>query len=157
MTADFSTCMQIQCGAITQDQAGADLLYACSKAGYVGARACADQLCAPYKQAMIQNQECPAAVADSALAAPIYLPKPTSQTMPNIVADARRNGGGSPSSVPFSPDTILNPMPRIVAPPMDSGMEQTCGGFASWVSANPVMAGLGLVGLYFVLQGMRGK
>ncbi len=42
------TCLKIQCGAITQDQAGVELLADCSFAGFAGAQSCADPLCAPY-------------------------------------------------------------------------------------------------------------
>ncbi len=45
---DPVTCLKIQCGAITQDQAGNDLLADCSFAGFAGAQSCADPLCAPY-------------------------------------------------------------------------------------------------------------
>lgn len=210
MRADLSTCQQIQCGAITQEQAGMDLLLACSEAGYVGARSCADQICSPFMEAMIANHECPSpgggGLSPSMLDTPIYktggdgclgfhcgvpgsqsvtgcggyfgdractdvciqaqlwpeagpcggasMPKATSQVMPRIVDVARRNGGPVPDNRIFGPDTILNPMPRIVTPPREE-MPQVCGTFASWVSTNPVMAGVGLVALYFVLRNLK--
>lgn len=161
MRADLSTCQQIQCGAITQDQAGADLLLACSEAGYVGARACADSLCSPYITAMRANGECPSYSGDggdviSMLAQPIYMPKPTTQTMPRIIDLAKKASGGvMPGSQIYGPDTILNPMPRIVTAPAEGEMAKVCSTFASWVDTNPLLATLGLVGLYFLLTGVK--
>jgi len=40
-----TVCQQIQCGLITQSQAGYDLLLACSRAGYAGVRTAFDPLC----------------------------------------------------------------------------------------------------------------
>jgi len=45
---DPVTCLKIQCGAITQEQAGLDLLADCSFDGFAGAMSCASPLCAPY-------------------------------------------------------------------------------------------------------------
>lgn len=45
---DPLTCLKIQCGAITQDQAGLDLLADCSFGGFAGAMSCASPLCSPY-------------------------------------------------------------------------------------------------------------
>jgi hypothetical protein len=45
---DESTCLQIQCGAITQDQAGAELIADCMDAGYVGVKGCTDPACSPW-------------------------------------------------------------------------------------------------------------
>lgn len=42
------TCLKIQCGAITQEEAGIDLLADCSFGGFAGAMSCASPLCAPY-------------------------------------------------------------------------------------------------------------
>jgi hypothetical protein len=44
---DAETCLQIQCGAISQAQGG-PLLVDCMNAGYAGARGCSDPNCAPY-------------------------------------------------------------------------------------------------------------
>ena len=43
-----ATCLQIQCGSISQAQAGLPLLAACSFDGFAGVRTCQDPLCAPY-------------------------------------------------------------------------------------------------------------
>lgn len=45
---DPKSCLMIQCGIITPDQAGMDLLADCSFAGFQGSMSCADPLCAPY-------------------------------------------------------------------------------------------------------------
>ena len=45
---DPVTCLKIQCGAITQEEAGLDLLADCSFGGFAGAMSCASPLCAPY-------------------------------------------------------------------------------------------------------------
>ena len=45
---DPTKCLQIQCGAISQAEAGIDLLADCSFDGFAGVRTCSDPLCAPY-------------------------------------------------------------------------------------------------------------
>ena len=45
---DPVTCLKIQCGAISQEQAGLDLLADCAFDGFAGAMSCASPLCAPY-------------------------------------------------------------------------------------------------------------
>jgi hypothetical protein len=45
---DPVTCLRIQCGDITQAEAGLDLLADCSFAGFSGSQSCADPLCSPY-------------------------------------------------------------------------------------------------------------
>lgn len=45
---DESTCLQIQCGAISQEQAGAELIADCMDAGYFGAKGCTDPACSPW-------------------------------------------------------------------------------------------------------------
>ena len=42
---DRTLCRKIQCGLVTQSQAGYDLLLACSRAGYVGVRTAFDPIC----------------------------------------------------------------------------------------------------------------
>lgn len=45
---DPAICLKIQCGAITQAEAGIDTLADCSLAGYAGVKTCQDPLCWPY-------------------------------------------------------------------------------------------------------------
>ncbi len=42
---DADTCLRIQCGLITQAEAGLQTLYDCAAAGYAGARSALDPLC----------------------------------------------------------------------------------------------------------------
>jgi hypothetical protein len=42
---DPETCLQIQCGTISQDEAGLDLIAACADFGYAGVKACVDPGC----------------------------------------------------------------------------------------------------------------
>lgn len=45
---DPEVCLKIQCGAMTQAEAGPELLRNCTFGGFQGVRTCADPLCAPY-------------------------------------------------------------------------------------------------------------
>lgn len=45
---DESTCLQIQCGAIPQSEAGMQLIADCANAGWAGARSCSDPACGPW-------------------------------------------------------------------------------------------------------------
>jgi hypothetical protein len=45
---DAATCLRIQCGGISQDEAGMKLIQDCANAGYAGARSCADPVCSPW-------------------------------------------------------------------------------------------------------------
>lgn len=45
---DRATCLRIQCGGISQDQAGMQLIQDCANAGYAGARSCMDPACSPW-------------------------------------------------------------------------------------------------------------
>jgi hypothetical protein len=47
---DPLTCLQVQCGNITQDQFGLDNLADCAFGGFPGVRSCNDPLCEPYCQ-----------------------------------------------------------------------------------------------------------
>ena len=46
---EFADCLAIQCGAVSQQEAGFDKLVKCSDAGYVGARSPFDPLCDKYR------------------------------------------------------------------------------------------------------------
>jgi hypothetical protein len=45
---DRATCLQIQCGGISQAQAGMQLIQDCANAGYAGVRSCMDPACSPW-------------------------------------------------------------------------------------------------------------
>jgi len=155
MTVDQAICQQIQCGALTQSQAGPDLVAACSAAGYVGARSCNDPVCDPYTAAMIANGVCPPVYPT---ASPIptpsaTLPSATTAPMPSIIATA----------------PVVAPMPVITVPIMQQRMPQivnttpavltqaSCdNSFAQWVSDNPLLALAGLAAVAYVCANARG-
>lgn len=71
------------------------------------------------------------------------LPTPTTMVMPGMVVTAQTV---APDPQPdLTPQDLLKPLPSIV----DNQPTQVaqCNSFAQWVDANPVMAGLLLVGL----------
>jgi hypothetical protein len=45
---DPVVCLKIQCGVITQEQAGQKVLFSCANSNFTGVRSCYDPLCAPY-------------------------------------------------------------------------------------------------------------
>ena len=53
MTDLFDTCLAIQCGAMTQQQAGMEQLAECSQAGYVGARVPWDPACSQFNEQVV--------------------------------------------------------------------------------------------------------
>jgi hypothetical protein len=76
---DFdSTCLQIQCGAISQSQAGMDTIMACARAGHVGVRSCFDPACAPW-----------CAKHPSTAGSPVLLRSDVVAPMPSITSTAR--------------------------------------------------------------------
>lgn len=78
-------------------------------------------------------------------AVPSPLPHATTQPMPSVVSQ------GVPNNQLFSPTSLLNPMPQIVAGP--KAAPSPCSGLTQWVNDNPVMAaGLLLAGLLFAMR-----
>lgn len=135
MNVDISTCQQIQCGAITQAQAGPDLLLGCAEAGYGGsAQGCTSALCQPYMPAMIANGYCNAAPAIGPSTSPVYLPSATSSSPASIVAAATMPTGNIP------PQSLLQPLPQMVPNPPLASMPSVCDAFSVWVSQNPLLA-----------------
>jgi hypothetical protein len=59
-------CRQIQCGALAQSEVSSDVLLACSAAGFVGVKGCADADCSPYRSQMAARGVCPTAVVEQA-------------------------------------------------------------------------------------------
>ena len=171
MPVDTSTCQQIQCGALTQEQAGVDLLMQCSMAGYAGSRNCSDPVCKPFVpqilrgtsgQALQCRAQVPVAITDvkkiyvPAPSGPVaaVMPRAVDAALPDLVAQSRGNAlaqGELPRSAVLNPRALLNPLPQIVPEPMDLAGPQVCSAFASWVSANPVLAALGLVAAYLLV------
>jgi hypothetical protein len=80
---DRATCLQIQCGAITQDQAGMQLIIDCANAGFAGARSCLDPACSPWRDSM------PGWCGFSSGPAPVLLRSDVVAPMPSITSTAR--------------------------------------------------------------------
>ena len=81
------------------------------------------------------------------------MPQPTTLSMPSITQDA--NAPGVPSVQPnMIPSLLDKPMPSIVnsAPAvMPSCPMAQCDTVTSWVSANPLLAGLIVAGLWYLV------
>jgi len=145
LTPTHDTCLQIQCGAITQEQAGPGLLAACSAAGYVGAKACGDPACDPYKAAMVVNGMCPGAAPPSS---PVPMPTATTARMPSITKSVAPMPVVTPALMQQRMPNIVNPAPAVIAPP--------CGDtFSQWVDQNRAVAVGGLVVLALLMLGGR--
>jgi hypothetical protein len=145
LTPTQDTCTQIQCGAITQEQAGPALVAACSAAGYVGAKTCDDPACNPYKAAMVANGMCPGAAPPSS---PVPMPTATTARMPSITKSVAPMPVVTPSLMNQRMPSIVNPAPAVMAQP--------CGDtFAQWVNQNKAVAVGGLVVLALLMLGGR--
>jgi hypothetical protein len=72
---DRATCLRIQCGGISQDQAGMQLIQDCANAGYAGVRSCMDPACSPW--------------CASSGPAPVLLRSDVVAPMPSITSTAR--------------------------------------------------------------------
>ena len=145
MTADQATCTQIQCGAITQDQAGMDLLEACSTAGYVGVKGCSDPACSPYSSLMQANGMCASAAP---MPSPIPMPSATTAKMPSITQSVASMPVVTQVGMSQRMPQIVNPTPAVIQAP--------CGdAFAQWVNANPLLAVGALAVLAYVMLGKR--
>lgn len=81
---DESTCLQIQCGAISQAQAGMSLVVDCANAGWSGARSCSDPLCSPWINTIPGCGQPPANTP-----APVLLRSQVVAAMPSITTTAR--------------------------------------------------------------------
>lgn len=57
----------------------------------------------------------------------------------------------------LGPVTLVAPMPSITAPPNAVGATAppACNSMDSWVNGNPLLAALGIVGVFFLLGGRR--
>ena len=80
---DASTCEQIQCGAISQTQAGMQLIMDCANAGYSGARSCSDPLCSPW------TSRIPGCASGAPSVQPVLLRSDVVAPMPSITTTAR--------------------------------------------------------------------
>lgn len=89
-----SICLQIQCGAISQDQAGQQLIVDCMNAGYAGARSCNDPACGPWISRIPGCVPTPSATPQVLLRSDVVAP------MPSIVSAAWRGCASVPNPCP---------------------------------------------------------
>ncbi len=127
-----SVCLQIQCGAISQDAAGLQLIMDCANAGWAGVRSCIDPACSPWRNRIpgcAQNSG--PVVAPVALpAAPVLLRSDVVAPMPSITGTARRGCEAVVSNCPSA--------------------------LGTWLESNPWMAiGLALAGGYLLFGGRK--
>lgn len=135
------TCNRIVCGFMNQDEAGVDLLIACSRAGFAGARAgCKDQFC----QSFAQPGECDE--ADVVLEPENqYFTMPTADFFPFEFPPVEEG----------PPETLRSPMPSItpVSGNMYQGSPPAAGcGFSGWVADNPGLAVAALAAAFLLLK-----
>ena len=83
---DESTCLQIQCGAISQAAAGMSLVMDCANAGWAGARSCSDVQCSPW---INQIPACRPSASNPNAPAPVLLRNQVVASMPSITTTAR--------------------------------------------------------------------
>jgi hypothetical protein len=97
---DASTCVQIQCGAISQTQAGMQLIVDCANAGYSGVRSCFDPACSPWRSRIPGCSLAPNAPSPVLLRSDVVAP------MPSITTTAR--GGCQQQSRPACPSPLAS-------------------------------------------------
>jgi hypothetical protein len=112
---DPEVCLRIQCGRISQEEAGIPLLADCAFAGFQGSQSCADPLCAPY------CGETANAVAQASFPLPVA---------PRV--EAMFLAGPVPGCDPiYSGDNFSGPY----------GSDLPCGcGSAGWINEHPLLA-----------------
>lgn len=127
------TCLKIQCGSITQAEAGLDLLADCSFAGFAGAMSCEQPLCAPY---------CGGTAAGVARAAQ---PLPVAPRVEQMFLDAPLRSGCDP----------VYWGPKFGGPYSDSA---PCGGCSSFINEHPfVSLALLAAGAYGIYRWRKGR
>lgn len=139
--ANRRTCMRTQCGFISQEEAGWDLLLACSLLGYPGVRpGCVDQTCVPYAE----GDECAGVVPE-----PVeeYVSPPGPAPLPFPVPE--RAG---------PPIQLQKPMPSITGSTLVRypGVGPETGplecGFGGWVDSHKVLAAGLVAGAFLLLR-----
>lgn len=135
------TCNRIVCGFMNQDEAGIDLLYACSRAGFTGARAgCKDPFCQPYTTPG-ECDEADMVVVEGDQ----YFTMPTADFFPFDFPPVEEG----------PPETLRSPMPSITPVPgnMYQGSPPIPGcGFSGWVADNPGLAVAALVAAFLMMK-----
>lgn len=138
---DAQTCGRVICGFMTQPEAGFDLLYACSRAGFVGAQpGCTSKWCEPYAG----PGECNAGE--------------TVQPLPDYYPESGWDAIPFPTTpIQFAPvQSLTPPFPSITPQPPFTGTIQqiqppSCG-FSGWVNDHPVLAVAAIAAGYMVLR-----
>lgn len=116
----------------------------CSFWGFMDSYNCHNPACQPYLSQIPASGGCRAIAPQPPafpVTPPIYVLNPTAPQPPR-------------TSQVLSPQSLLRPLPQIVPQPsMNRSDVPSCGGVTGWVNGNPMMAGLALVGLYFLMRG----
>ena len=114
---DESVCLQIQCGAISQNAAGMQLISDCANAGWAGARSCIDPACSPWRNRIpgcVQNSG-PVMAPVALPAAPVLLRSDVVASMPSITGTARRGCEAVVSNCPSPLGTWMENNPWMAA------------------------------------------
>ena len=144
--ADAELCRRIQCGAVSQNEAGMAAVWECSQAGMVGVLSCNHPDCAPYLDEMRYKGIC--ADPDAAR---------VTEVLPLHPAYQPERGERPAAPVRVNLPRWETPGVKTVNPPVsDPGWGQGRGAWCqamAWVDANPCLAvGLVVAG-WFVLRG----
>lgn len=134
---DVDLCRRIQCGAVSQAQAGLDTLLECSQSGMVGVKGCGDPDCSPYLDEMRASGVCPP--ADGAVVVP---------------------ASAAPTALPLLAAAFPSITPRAPVPaPSEPYREPWYCPINRWAVHNRLGAALVLVGVYLLVKGFgdRGK
>lgn len=124
MQVSKDLCQSIICGEITQDEAGPEVLYACSQAGLVGAYV----QCSPRFPVIAENTG--AGTPNSAQVAASTVVRQQAQTL-------------------IEPIDLIQPMPTIV--PQPPPVPDPCW-FEHWVSTHPELALLAVGAVWLMLR-----
>lgn len=139
---DIDICQRIQCGALSQSEAGPEVLLACSEAGHVGVKGCGNSACSPYLEDMRARGVCPPLVSDTG--------SPVANALLAPVARA---------SVAASIPLLTAPLPSITpvrrSPVMDEYTQPWYCGINRWIDQHNALSVLVLAGAYLLLGGWR--
>jgi hypothetical protein len=144
-------CQRVRCGALSQEAAGPQALYECSRDGYVGVLGCSHPDCAPYLDEMRAAGVCTyqeaGRVAEVLPPHPAYQPERGEMPAAPVAVNLPR------WEAPATPGVKRFNAP-VSDPAWGRGRGMWCQAMA-WVDANPCLAvGLVVAG-WFVLRGRR--
>lgn len=134
---NIETCLRVQCGALSQQEAGLDTLLECSQAGLVGVKGCGHPDCVPYEEEMRLRGVCP-----------------PGHHVPTVSAVPAAT---TPPALPIVTATLPSITPRhpTPAPPQLVGEPWYCP-VNRWVKANTFAAVVVLAGIYIAITRWRG-